>query len=109
MLRLAIDATASVTYSPSANLVNLSPVDDADFYHDTNDTGLLPYIVEAQLPPSTRTVELEVLFDTMDDGTNHAMFNGVTFNNPKVPTVFTQVEFASQNISEWARMNHPQF
>lgn len=74
-------------------------MNDADFYHDTNDTALVPYEVQAQLPPSTRTVELEVLFATMADGTNHAMFNGVTFNNPKVPSVFTQVEFASQNIS----------
>jgi len=95
------NATASITYSTSTNLTDLSPA-GFDFYHDTNDTALVPVAPEAQLPPSTRTVELEVLFDTMNDGTNHAMFNGVTFNNPRVPTSFTQVQYADQNINQSA-------
>jgi iron transport multicopper oxidase len=37
----------------------------------------------------TRTIELEVSFDTMDDGTNHAMFNLVTYNSPKVPAILS--------------------
>ena len=40
--------------------------------------------------PSTKTVTLEVTFDTMDDGTNHAMFNQVTYNAPLVPTILSE-------------------
>ena len=70
-----------------------------EFYQYTDDTVFVPSIIEAQLPPPDKVVELEVIFDTMDDGTNHAMFNSKTFNMPKVPTVLTQTEYAAQNIS----------
>jgi iron transport multicopper oxidase len=31
----------------------------------------------------------QVSFDTMDDGTNHAMFNLVTYNSPLVPAILS--------------------
>lgn len=92
------NATASITYSSSNSLTNLSPV-PLEFYQYTDETVFVPSKAEPQLPPPDQVVELEVTFDTMDDGTNHAMFNSKTFNMPKVPTVFTQVEYATQNIS----------
>lgn len=92
------NATASITYSSSNSLTNLSPV-PLEFYKYTDETVFVPSKVEPQLPPPDQVVELEVTFDTMDDGTNHAMFNSKTYNMPKVPTVFTQVEYATQNIS----------
>ena len=55
--------------------------------------------MEPQLPPPGKVIDLEVIFDTMNDGTNHAMFNMKTFNMPKVPTLLTQVQYAAQNIS----------
>jgi len=64
-----------------------------------DDTVFVPSKVVPQLPPANKVVELEVTFDTMDDGTNHAMFNSKTYNMPKIPTVLTQVEYATQNIS----------
>lgn len=64
-----------------------------------DDTVFVPSIALPQLPLPDQVIELEVTFDTMNDGTNHAMFNSKTFNFPKVPTVFTQVEYAAQNIS----------
>lgn len=70
-----------------------------EFYQTTDDTVFVPSIAISQLPPADKVVELEVNFDTMDDGTNHAMFNSKTYNMPKIPTVFTQVEYATQNIS----------
>jgi len=70
-----------------------------EFYQHTDDTLFVPSIIEPQLPPPDKVVELEVIFDTMDDGTNHAMFNSKTFNMPKVPTLLTQTEYAAQNIS----------
>ncbi|KAA1476163.1 ferroxidase [Dentipellis sp. KUC8613] len=79
--------TSSVTYASGANLTDLGFVDE---YHDVNDTGLVPLVV-VPMPPSTRTIELEVLFDTMQDGTNHAMFNQITFNTPLVPVVLSEL------------------
>lgn len=59
-------------------------------YHDVNDTALLPIPAIAQ-PVATRTISLEVEFATMDDGTNRAMFNGITYNSPLVPAVFSEL------------------
>jgi iron transport multicopper oxidase len=55
-----------------------------------NDTGLVPVIPIAQ-PRATKTIELEVTFATMDDGTNRAMFNRVTYNSPLVPAIFSEL------------------
>ena len=45
--------------------------------------------------PATRNITLEVTFDTMDDGTNRAMFNGQTFVTPVVPTVFSEMSLGT--------------
>lgn len=50
----------------------------------------MPVEVIAQ-PAATKTIELEVLFDVMDDGTNRGMFNMITYNPPLVPAVFSQL------------------
>ena len=84
---LRTDVTSTITYNASAPLTNNGFVDE---YHDVNDTALVPVIVMAQ-PAATKTIELEVSFDTMDDGTNRAMFNGITHNNPLVPAVLSEL------------------
>ncbi|KAF9480958.1 ferroxidase [Pholiota conissans] len=79
--------TSSITYSSSASITDLGPI---AAYHDVDDVSLVPVEVIAQ-PLATKTIELEVSFDTMDDGTNHAMFNQVTYNSPLVPAVFSEL------------------
>ncbi|KIM42143.1 multicopper oxidase [Hebeloma cylindrosporum] len=79
--------TTSITYNASAPLTDLGFINE---YHDVNDTALVPVIPIAQ-PPLTKTIELEVTFDTMDDGTNRAMFNQVTHNYPLVPSIFSEL------------------
>ena len=59
-----------------------------DAYHDMNDTSLVPVVVQPMLLVD-RTIELEVSFDTMTDGTNRAMFNQVSYLPPLVPTVLS--------------------
>lgn len=49
---------------------------------------MVPIVAEAA-PLATKTIELEVSFDTLTDGTNRAMFNLITFNPPLVPAVFS--------------------
>jgi len=52
-------------------------------------------------PRVTKTIDLEVIFDTMDDGTNHAMFNQVTFNFPVVPSVLSALTLgANATVAE---------
>ncbi|KAF9003375.1 Fet3 protein [Cyathus striatus] len=80
--------TSSITYDSSASITDNGTV---DAYHDVDDVSLVPIEVIPQYPPATKTIELEVLFDTMDDGTNHAMFNQITYNSPLVPAVFSEM------------------
>ncbi|KAI0263015.1 Fet3 protein [Gloeopeniophorella convolvens] len=79
--------TSSITYSSSAQITDSGPV---DAYHDVDDLSLAPITVEPMLSADT-TVELEVTFDTMDDGTNRAMFNAITYDSPLVPTVLSML------------------
>ncbi|KAF9456602.1 Fet3 protein [Collybia nuda] len=85
------NVTSSVTYNPSAPLTNLGFVNE---YHDVDDLSLVP-VVKIPQPATTRTIELEVIFDTMDDGTNHAMFNKITYNSPLVPAIFSELSLGS--------------
>ena len=71
-------------------------------FHDVPDLDLVPMQAEALLPPATKTIELEASFDTMNDGTNHAMFNGVTYNFPLVPAVFSSLSLGSNATVEEA-------
>lgn len=68
------DATASITYDASSSAV--TDLGFIDAYADVPDIEIVP-VDAVPAPAVVRTIELEVSFDTMDDGTNHAMFNGV--------------------------------
>ena len=92
------DVTTSITYNVSAPLTDLGFINE---YHDVNDTGLVPVIQIAQ-PRVTKTIELEFMFDTMDDGTNHAMFNQVTYNPPLVPAIFSELTLGQNATVESA-------
>lgn len=61
----------------------------------------MPTIIIAQ-PKVTKTIELEVIFDTMDDGTNRAMFNQVTYNSPLVPAIFSELSLGNNASVESA-------
>jgi iron transport multicopper oxidase len=88
-----IDITSSITYnaSTSARLTNNGTVDE---YHDMNDTALVPVVVVPQ-PVASQSFTLSFGFDTTTDGTNRAFFNQFTFNNPLVPTVFSELSLGS--------------
>ncbi|TFK41495.1 Fet3 protein [Crucibulum laeve] len=88
--------TSSITYDSSASLADSTTVDE---YHDVDDLSLVP-IIKIPQPPATRTIELEVIFDTMDDGTNHAMFNQITYNSPLVPAIFSELSLGPNATNE---------
>ncbi|KAK0215678.1 Fet3 protein [Armillaria fumosa] len=88
--------TSSITYSSSASITDLGFI---DAYADLNDTALVPVDVIAA-PTANKTIDLEVLFDTMDDGTNHAMFNQITYNSPLVPAMFSALSLGANATDE---------
>ncbi|KIJ14567.1 Ferroxidase [Paxillus involutus ATCC 200175] len=83
--------TSSITYSPGQVVTDLSPIAN---YSSINDTALVPTIAIPQFPLS-KTVELQVAFDTMNDGTNRAMFNNVVYNSPLVPAIMSTLTLGS--------------
>lgn len=92
------DATSSITYNQA------SPLTDIGFvaaYHDVDDLSLVPIEVIPQ-PTVTKTIDLEVSFDTADDGTNRAMFNQMTWNVPKVPGIFSALSLGENATADAA-------
>ncbi|KAK7036555.1 ferroxidase fet3 [Paramarasmius palmivorus] len=92
------NVTSSITYSSSAALTDSGFVDE---YKMVEDIGLVP-VEKVAAPAVTKTIELEVLFDTMDDGTNRAMFNQITYNQPKTPAIFSELTLGNDATVEKA-------
>lgn len=89
------DVTTSITYAgadASASPTDLGPI---DAYEMIEDIQIVPLDVIPLLPPSSTTIEVEATFDTMSDGTNHAMFNLVTYNSPLVPAILSEMTLGS--------------
>ncbi|KAJ7731143.1 Fet3 protein [Mycena maculata] len=84
---LSPNVTASITYAASAPLTDSG---DIQAYSDVDDISMAP-LVSIPAPASTRTISLELSFATMDDGTNHALFNLVTYNSPLVPAILSEL------------------
>ncbi|KAG7097676.1 hypothetical protein E1B28_005002 [Marasmius oreades] len=89
--------TSSVTYSASASLTSETVVN----YSVVNDIALVP-IEKIAAPPATKTIELEVSFDTMDDGTNRAMFNKITYNPPNTPAILSALTLGHDAVVQKA-------
>ncbi|PBK70630.1 Fet3 protein [Armillaria solidipes] len=92
------NVTSSITYSPSVSLTDLGFL---DAYADLNDTALVPVEVIAA-PTANKTIDLEVIFDTMDDGTNRAMFNQITYTSPLVPAMLSALSLGDNATVESA-------
>ncbi|KIJ61411.1 multicopper oxidase [Hydnomerulius pinastri MD-312] len=83
--------TSSITYAAGESITDLGPISD---YGSINDTALVPTIPVPQ-PPATKTIDLEFMFDTMNDGTNRGMMNGVVYNSPLVPAIMSELSLGS--------------
>jgi iron transport multicopper oxidase len=70
-------------------------------YHDVDDISLVPVVKIPQLP-ATKTIELEVVFDTMDDGTNRGTFNSVVYNPPQTPALYSELTLGDNSTVEAA-------
>jgi len=79
------DVTGWVVYN--ANNSNPTPK-LLDAFYDWDDTLLVPLEPEPVLPPD-ESCQLDVLFETRGNGKNYAMFNGISYTPPIVPTILT--------------------
>jgi len=90
--------TSSITYSSSADATDLGTVDE---YQLVEDISLVP-IEQIAAPRPTKTIELVVIFDTMDDGTNRGTFNYTVYNSPQVPAILSALTLGENATVEQA-------
>lgn len=93
-----LDVTSSITYSSSADVTDSGTVDE---YQLVEDISLVP-IEQIAAPRPTKTIELVVIFDTMDDGTNRGTFNYTVYNSPQVPAILSALTLGENATVEQA-------
>jgi iron transport multicopper oxidase len=84
---LQLNITAQVVYDEKAPLSE--PV-IYDQYPEFEELNLVPVEVEGMAPADV-VYDLNVNFDTYNDGTNRASFNNITFQFSKVPSLFSML------------------
>lgn len=67
----------------------------------TNDTALVPVDPILQ-PVASQSIELEVVFQTMDDGTNRGTLNGYVYNPPIVPAIMSALTLGENATAQEA-------
>ncbi|KAF9260542.1 Fet3 protein [Marasmius fiardii PR-910] len=90
--------TSLITYSASAPTSNNRTTAQ---YPLVNDMALIP-VQQQPLSSVTKTIDLEVTFETLDDGTNRGMFNRVTYNLPNVPGLLSELSLGNDASDEQA-------
>ncbi|KDQ13082.1 hypothetical protein BOTBODRAFT_33956 [Botryobasidium botryosum FD-172 SS1] len=91
---LQLNVTAQIIYSSSAPLYTPTIWDPA--YPDFEELDLVP-VTPKPIQPADAKHTLTATFDTFDDGTNRASFNGVTFQFPVVPSLITQLTMGNDS------------
>ncbi|KAG7097625.1 hypothetical protein E1B28_004958 [Marasmius oreades] len=90
--------TSSITYSTSAPITNNRTTSQ---YTLVNDMALVP-VQPQPVSASTKTIDLEVNFETLDDGKNYGMFNRTTYNLPNVPALLSELSLGNDASVEQA-------
>ncbi|EXM02071.1 hypothetical protein FOIG_06378 [Fusarium odoratissimum NRRL 54006] len=87
------NVTGWLVYDEEKPLPKQSVVYDFDPYDDMD---LVPYDEMVRLPEPSRSIELDVIMDNLRDGANYAFFNNITYQAPKVPTLYTALTSGKQ-------------
>jgi iron transport multicopper oxidase len=80
-----------------------------DSPYDWDDTQLVPLEPEPVIEPD-ESHQLDVLFDTLGDGINYAMFNEISYKPPIVPTLITALTVPADlatNATVYGHSTHP--
>ena len=70
-----------------------------DAFYDWEDTSLVPLEPEPVIE-ADESHQLDVLFGVLGDGQNYAMFNGISYKPPIVPTLLTALSVPSNYSTE---------
>ncbi|KAF1739425.1 Iron transport multicopper oxidase FET3 [Beauveria bassiana] len=103
---LNYNSTGWLTYDESKPKPDAKTVDALDAFDDMT---LVPYDEMALLPEPNKTVELDVVMDNLGDGANYAFFNNITYQSPKVPTLYSVLSSGEQavNPTVYGEYTHP--
>lgn len=91
-----------IVYNESNPNPDPTPVDS---FYDWDDTQIVPLYPEAVVEPD-ESHTLDVLFDTLGDGANYAMFNEISYKPPIVPTLLTALSVPSNYSTEATVYGH---
>ncbi|KAK0542740.1 ferroxidase fet3 [Tilletia horrida] len=89
---LQLNITSTIGYPDATENGSDRPLLDEYSYFD--DTQLVPVEVEGMADPNVE-FDLNVSFDTYDNGQNYASFNNITYVSPKTPALFSAKSMAS--------------
>lgn len=80
-----VDVTSWIVYNQTAPN---DPAELIESYHDWDDTLLTP-LEPQSVVDADESYQLDVDFNTLDNGENYASFNSISYMAPIVPTILT--------------------
>ncbi|CAD6939519.1 unnamed protein product, partial [Tilletia caries] len=89
---LALNVTSTIGYEGADGMGSDRPYLDEYMYFD--DTKLVPVEVEGMAAPDTE-FDLNVSFDTYQNGQNYASFNNITYVPPQTPALLSATSMSS--------------
>ncbi|KAK3825394.1 MAG: Cupredoxin [Benniella sp.] len=101
---LELNITGSIVYNPTA------PFAPAEYsqWEEFDDATLVPLVAEATSTPD-QIFTLDAAFNVLNDYSNKATFNDITYVMPKVPTLYTALTMGnlSSNPEVYGKYTHP--
>ncbi|KAG0370212.1 Cupredoxin [Gamsiella multidivaricata] len=101
---LQLNVTGTIVYDAAAPLAP----EETSQWDEFNDAELVPVIPEETALPD-KVFALTAVFSVLDDYSNKATFNDITYVMPKVPTLYTALSTGnlSSNPEVYGKFTHP--
>ncbi|KAF9435748.1 hypothetical protein BGZ76_005611 [Entomortierella beljakovae] len=101
---LVLNVTGTIVYGESNEM---APTETSE-WEPFNDALLVPVVPETT-SPATQIFTLTASFNVLDDYSNKAAFNDITYVMPKVPTLYTALTTGnlSSNPEVYGKYTHP--
>ncbi|KAG0045787.1 hypothetical protein BGZ83_008999 [Gryganskiella cystojenkinii] len=101
---LVLNVTGTIVYDEKAPLA----AEETSEWLPFNDADLVPVVPEAT-QPADQVYALTAVFSVLNDYSNKATFNDITYVMPKVPTLYTALSVGnlSSNPEVYGKYSHP--
>lgn len=101
---LQLNITGTIVYNPSGPLAT----EETSEWEAFDDATLVPLIAEAT-SPADQVFTLNAVFSVLNDYSNKASFNDITYVMPKVPSLYTALSMGnlSSNPEVYGKYAHP--